>query len=82
MTMPTYWQLNHAVAEDDAALRALILGAGAACDQPLGLIVPIRRTSLFRWCLHQGLKVVKPLTLMSMGHYQEPDGAWLPSMFY
>jgi GNAT superfamily N-acetyltransferase len=82
MTMPNSWQLNHAVAEDEAALRALILGAGAASTEPLALLVPIRRAALFRWCLRQGLTVVKPMTLMSMGHYREPDGAWLPSVLY
>jgi predicted N-acetyltransferase YhbS len=82
MTMPNFWQLNHAVAENEAALRVLILGAAAASDQPLGFLVPIRRAALFRWCLRQGLKVVKPMTLMSLGHYAEPDGAWLPSVLY
>jgi predicted N-acetyltransferase YhbS len=80
MAMPHLWLLNHAVAEDEDALCALILGAGAASKQPLGFLVPIRRAGLFRWCLEQGLTVVKPMTLMSRGHYAEPDGAWLPSV--
>ena len=45
-----------------------------------GLLIPIRRASLFRWCLSQGMRVVKPMTLMSTGEYQEPRTAFLPSV--
>jgi predicted N-acetyltransferase YhbS len=82
MAMPNFWLLNHAIAETEDDLRALILGAGAASAQPLGLLAPIRRAALFRWCLDQGMRVVKPMTLMSSGHYAEPDGAYLPSVMY
>jgi hypothetical protein len=37
---------------------------------------------LFRWCLREGLRVAKPMTLLAMGEYHEPRGAWLPSAFY
>ena len=29
-----------------------------------------------------GLRVVQPMTLMSMGLYNEPKGAFLPSVLY
>jgi hypothetical protein len=32
--------------------------------------------------LHQGLKVVQPMTLMSFGLYNEPQGAFLPSIIF
>jgi hypothetical protein len=32
--------------------------------------------------LNHGLKIVQPLTLMSRGLYQEPRGAFLPSILY
>jgi hypothetical protein len=35
-----------------------------------------------RWCLENGLRIVQPLTLMSKGLYQEPRGAFLPSILY
>ena len=35
-----------------------------------------------RWCLSQGLHIVQSLTLMSRGLYNEPRGAWLPSVIY
>jgi GNAT superfamily N-acetyltransferase len=82
MTMPHLWLLNHAVAETEADLKTLILGTGAARARPLGFLMPIRQASLFRWCLTQGMQVVKPMTLMSRGHYAEPAGAYLPSVFY
>ena len=83
MAMPTFWLLNHAVAETDLDLEAMIRGAAvAAGDKPLGFLMPIRRAALFRWCLSQGMRVVKPMTLMSRGRYAEPDGAYLPSVLY
>lgn len=82
MAMPHLWLLNHAVAETEEDLKTLILGVAAAHDRPLGFLVPIRQASLFRWCLTQGMQAVKPMTLMSRGHYAEPSGAYLPSVFY
>jgi hypothetical protein len=35
-----------------------------------------------RWCLGRGLRVTQPLTLMTMGLYNEPAGAYLPSILY
>jgi hypothetical protein len=45
-------------------------------------MVPARNASLFRWCLENGLRVVQPNTLMSMGLYDEPAGAWIPSILF
>jgi hypothetical protein len=75
------WPLNHAVAENEGDLHALLLGAGNQCEQ-LSFLLPTRQTALFRWCLKQGMKVVKPMTLMSMGDYREPSGCYLPSVGY
>ncbi len=36
----------------------------------------------FRWCLELDLRVVQQMTLMSLGSYQEPAGAFLPSVLY
>jgi len=44
--------------------------------------VPMRNAPLFAWCLAHGLRVVQPLTLMSLGLYNEPAGAFLPSILY
>lgn len=78
---PELWALNHAVAENEDDMHALLLGAGNQCEH-LSFLLPTRQTDLFRWCLKQGMKVVKPMTLMSMGDYREPRGCYLPSVGY
>ena len=69
---------GHSVAESNRELRALI-GAAERFDGP-GFLVPARNASLFRWCLENGLRMVQPCTLMTIGLYNEPAGAWLPSI--
>lgn len=71
---------GHAVAETNPDLQALI-GAADGFGGP-GMLVPSRNSELFRWCLAHGLKVVQPMTLMSIGLYNEPKGAFLPSILY
>jgi len=71
---------GHAAAESTADLQALIASA-ESFDGP-GILVPQRNHQLFRWCLANGLRVVQPMTLMTMGLYNEPDGAWLPSILF
>ncbi len=72
--------LGHAVGESNEDLKALIGGA-TAFPGP-GFLLPTRNSDLFRWCLGNGLRVVQPMTLMSMGLYNEPAGAFLPSVIY
>jgi hypothetical protein len=71
---------GHAVGETSDGLKALI-GAAAVFAGP-GFLLPIRNWELFRWCLDNGLRVVEPMTLMSVGLYNEPVGAFLPSVLY
>jgi GNAT superfamily N-acetyltransferase len=71
---------GHAVGETNEDLKALI-GAAAAFQGP-GILVPSRNAELFRWCLECGLRVVQPMTLMTMGLYNEPAGAYLPSVLF
>jgi hypothetical protein len=83
MTMPTFWPANHAVAETDEDLRALVLGAAAATGgEPLSLLVLARQAELFSRCLSERFRVVKAMTLMTLGAYQEPKGAYFPSVLY
>ena len=70
----------HAVAEANEDLRALIASADAFVG--LGILVPSRNTNLLRWCLADGLRLVQQSTLMTVGLYNEPQGAWLPSIVY
>jgi predicted N-acetyltransferase YhbS len=71
---------GHAVAEGNHGLQALI-GAASEFVGP-GFLLPTRNTELFRWCLSNGLRVVEPMTLMSVGLYNEPTGAFLPSISF
>jgi predicted N-acetyltransferase YhbS len=82
MTMPTSWQANHGVAETDDDLRALILGAAQMRAEPLSFMLPVRRDALLRWCLAHGLRAARPMILMTMGEYREPDGGYMPSVLY
>jgi GNAT superfamily N-acetyltransferase len=71
---------GHAVAESNDDLQALIAAANEFPGP--GILVPTRNAGLFRWCLEQGLRVIQPMTLMTSGLYNEPAGAFLPSILY
>jgi hypothetical protein len=47
-----------------------------------GFLLPSCNGELLRWCLSHGLQVVQPMTLMTMGLYNEPAGAFLTSILY
>ncbi len=78
----TFWPLNHGVAETEADMRALMLGAAALTSEPLAFLLPVRQAEFFRWCLGEGLRVVKPMTLMTTGQYREPGGCYFVSVLY
>jgi predicted N-acetyltransferase YhbS len=71
---------GHSVAETNPDLQAIIAAADGFGGP--GILVPSRNSQLFRWCLGNGLRVVQPMTLMSLGLYNEPKGAFLPSVTY
>jgi len=71
---------GHAVGETRDDLQALI-GAAESFPGP-GFLLPTRDAPLLRWCLERGLRVVQPMTLMSLGLYNKPDGAFLPSILF
>ncbi|MDQ2897001.1 MAG: GNAT family N-acetyltransferase [Actinomycetota bacterium] len=70
----------HSVAETNEDLTALLGSAQALMG--LGLLVPTRNAQLLRWCLGHGLRIVQQSTLMSIGLYNEPAGAYLPSIVF
>ena len=70
----------HAVGETNQEIKALIcatpeIGGG-------GFLLPTRNSDLFRWCLQNNLRLVHQMTLMTIGLYNEPTGAYLPSVLY
>lgn len=72
--------MGHAVAEHNDAIKALI-GAAPSFFGP-GILIPTGNGELLRWCLAHGLRVVQPMTLMTIGLYNEPAGPYLPSVLY
>jgi predicted N-acetyltransferase YhbS len=71
---------GHAVAETNEDLKPLIAAAPEFAGP--GFLIPTRNGELLRWCLEKRLRVIQPLTLMSMGLYNEPAGVFLPSILY
>jgi hypothetical protein len=71
---------GHVVAETTQDLQALLASADAFSGP--GVLLPMRNHALLRWCLEQGLRIVQPMTLMTIGTYREPRGAFLPSVLY
>lgn len=72
---------GHGVAASEADMQALILVAGDRLTS-LTLILPTAPASFYRWCLLEGLRVVKPVTLMAIGAYHTPRGVYFPSAAY
>lgn len=71
---------GHAAGESNADLQALFGDAEAFLGA--GVLIPSRNSDLMRWCLAEKLRITQTLTLMSNGLYNEPNGAWLPSVLY
>jgi predicted N-acetyltransferase YhbS len=71
---------GHSTAETNTDLQAMIASVDSFGGS--GILIPARNTALFQWCLANGLRIVQPMTLMSMGLYNDPQGAWLPSILY
>jgi GNAT superfamily N-acetyltransferase len=80
-TTLTFWPMAHGVAETDEDMQALLRGVAAAVDDPLAILVPLR-SGLFHWCLAEGLRSLKPMNLMTLGSYREPQGSWFSSVLY
>jgi GNAT superfamily N-acetyltransferase len=70
----------HASGESNEDLKALIMAADAF-EGP-GILVPTTNIDLFRWCMDQGLRVVQFMSLMTVGLYTPPQGAYMPSVLY
>ena len=71
---------GHATGETNLDMQALIASVDSFAGP--GILVPTRNSELLRWCLRNGLQIVQPMNLMSLGLYNEPVGAWLPSVLF
>jgi predicted N-acetyltransferase YhbS len=70
----------HSVARSNGDLMALIAAASEFAGP--GFLLPVRNHEMFAWCLANGLRLHSPMTLMTTGLYNEPVGAYLPSILY
>ncbi|HEX4085564.1 MAG TPA: GNAT family N-acetyltransferase [Chthoniobacteraceae bacterium] len=69
---------GHTVGETNEDAKLLI---ATAQDLPEpGLLMPAGNGDLLRWALENGLRITQPLSLMTLGFYQHPEGAFLPSI--
>lgn len=71
---------GHTVAENNRDLIAIL--AQAPSFDGTGFMVPVRNHEVFSWCLSHGLRALHLNTLMTIGLYNDPQGAWLPSILY
>jgi hypothetical protein len=76
-------KLAHGVAETEVDALALIdqLSRHAPPGQDK-FFLPLRLTSLYRAALRNGCRLVKVMTLMTRGPYDEPPGIWMSSVLY
>jgi len=81
-TSISFWPLAHGVAETREDLVGLLVAAQRSGHDQIDILLPIRQGELFRWALSAGLRVVKPMNLMALRDYREPDGAWFPSVLF
>jgi predicted N-acetyltransferase YhbS len=71
---------GHSIGETNEDLKALIAAAHEFAGA--GFLLPARNAELYRFCLANRLRVVYVMTLMTLGLYHEPAGAYLPSVLY
>ena len=73
--------LGHGVAESDDEMLALLAAYGAAGAGSQSF-VPLRSGELYRRALATGHRNRKVMNLMALGPYEEPQGAFCPSVMF
>ncbi len=76
-------KLGHGVTETESDALALI--GQLSRHAPPGMnkfFLPLRQTSLYRAALRSGCRLLKVMTLMTRGPYEEPDRTWMSSILY
>jgi ribosomal protein S18 acetylase RimI-like enzyme len=76
-------KVGHGVAESEAVMLGLIVQISRhAPPEAQVFFCPLRNTSLYRAALKSGCRLVKVMTLMTVGPYPEPESVWMPSIAY
>jgi hypothetical protein len=73
--------IGHGVAETNGDMLALLTSQGAAVPDAHSF-VPLRNGDLYRRALAAGHRNQKVLNLMTFGPYEEPQGAYCPSVMF
>ena len=68
----------HSVARTNDDLKGLIATAG---KKHINFLLPVRNIELLEWCLENGFRLAMPVSLLTVGMYQVPKGAYLHSGF-
>ncbi len=76
------WGRAHGVAATRDDMESLLVAISKKTGQDVTFLLPSRDSAFFRWSLENGLRIVKPMTLMSVGFYREPRGCYFPSIIY
>jgi len=71
---------GHSVGDSNEDVMALISHVSTFGGP--GILVPTRNYHLLKWCLQNGLRINQQMTLMTTGLYNEPRGAYLPSVLF
>jgi hypothetical protein len=81
-TTMTRWHRGHGVAYNEKDMEALILGVGKILPDLLTFLIPMSQTNIINFCFRENFEVIKPMTLLSTGIYQVPEGCYFPSVLY
>lgn len=71
---------GHAVAKSNKDLMGLISSAQTILGP--GFFIPARNHELMNWLFENNFRIAWPANLMTLGPYQQPDSAFLPSLAY
>lgn len=75
--------LGHGVAETDEDAAALAGEAGRLLPESHAkFFCPLREADLYRAFLANGHRLIKVMTLMTLGPYEPPGEVWMPSVLY
>jgi len=72
--------VGHAVVRSNEDLKALIAAAPEFTGP--GFLLPTGNAELLNWCMGEGLRVEKMMTIITSGFYQNPTTPYLPSVLY
>lgn len=75
--------VGHGVAETEEDMVALVAQAARRVPPEMRRVLcPLTEGRLYRRFLAAGFRNIKVVNLMTLGPYEEPEGAWVPSVLY